>query len=139
MAWLPRCERLIFFSLHREWAGNAEFRDLVASRLDDYSSATSKLEKSAIVSSVLTAVRAKSPNGGFIKKDPLTGQWYEVGERACSWPLLTSELRGSESHARTFSPRDHLTTKVGDFVARERVTQVRVFPHNSLNNLHDSI
>lgn len=25
-----------------------------------------------------------------------------------------------------------MTTKVGDFVARERVTQVRVFPHNSL-------
>jgi hypothetical protein len=70
-----------FLSLHREWAGNAQFRELVASRLDDYSSASSKLEKSAIVACVLSAVRAKSPNGGFIKKDPLTGQWYEVRER----------------------------------------------------------
>ncbi|CAB9499441.1 Nitrilase family, member 2 [Seminavis robusta] len=73
----------------REWSGNTRFRDLVASRLDEYSSASSKLEKSAIVTSVLFAVRNKSPNGGFIKKDPLTGEWYEVG----------------------------------DFVARERVTQ----------------
>ena len=58
--------------------GNARFRDLVGSLLDEYSAATSKLEKSAIVQRVLVEVRSKSPNGGFIKKDPLTGQWYEV-------------------------------------------------------------
>lgn len=58
--------------------GNATFRDLVASKLDEYSAATSKLEKSAIVTSILYQIRTKSPQGGFIKKDPLTGQWYEV-------------------------------------------------------------
>ena len=60
------------------FVGNARFRDLVGSLLDEYSTATSKLEKSAIVQRVLVEVRSKSPNGGFIKKDPLTGQWYEV-------------------------------------------------------------
>lgn len=58
--------------------GNARFRDLVLSRLDEYSAATSKLEKSAIVTSILYSVRTRSPKGGFIKKDPLTGEWYEV-------------------------------------------------------------
>ena len=68
--------------------GNTRFRDLVGSLLDEYSSATSKLEKSAIVQRVLIEVRTKSPNGGFIKKDPLTGQWYEV----CTVTLSTSTL-----------------------------------------------
>lgn len=62
----------------RNWKGNGRFRDLVSSKLDDYSAATSKLEKSAIVTSILFAIRTRTPDGGFIKKDPATGQWYEV-------------------------------------------------------------
>jgi hypothetical protein len=42
-----RVRKLIHYLLFR--TGNAIFRDLVASRLDEYSAATSKLEKSAIV------------------------------------------------------------------------------------------
>jgi len=62
----------------RNWTGNVRFRDLVESRLDDYSVATTKLEKSSIVTAILREIRSRTPNGGFIKKDPATSKWYEV-------------------------------------------------------------
>lgn len=62
----------------RLWVGNEKFRELVASKLEDYSAATSKLEKSAIVAGILQEVRKRSPKGGFIKKDAATGRWHEV-------------------------------------------------------------
>ncbi|KAI2505495.1 adenylyl/guanylyl cyclase [Fragilaria crotonensis] len=60
--------------------GNRRFRKLVAKFLDRYSEATTKLEKSAIVSSIIQTVRSQSPDGGFIKLDPATGMWQEVGD-----------------------------------------------------------
>lgn len=60
--------------------GNARFRDIVAGYLERYSNATAKLEKSYILSDIVCKVRQASPNGGFVKKDPLSGRWYEVGD-----------------------------------------------------------
>jgi hypothetical protein len=52
--------------------------------------ATSKFDKSSIIDEILTTVRnnsrrlksLKGANGGFIKKDEKTGQFYEVGDIA---------------------------------------------------------
>lgn len=60
--------------------GNVSFRALINSRLEEYSEATSKLEKSSIVTSVLSEVRNKSPSGGFIKMDKASGRWHEVSD-----------------------------------------------------------
>ena len=38
------------------------------------------MEKSLIVTTIVDAVRDVSPNGGFVKKDPKTGVWYDVGD-----------------------------------------------------------
>lgn len=51
---------------------------MIEAKLEKYSSATSKLEKSLIVSSIVDSVRDASPDGGFVKKDG--GRWYEVGD-----------------------------------------------------------
>jgi hypothetical protein len=61
-------------------SGNKRFRKLVSHYLDRYSDASTKLEKSAIVSTIIGAVRSRSPNGGFVKLDPATGRWQEVGD-----------------------------------------------------------
>ena len=60
--------------------GNERFRKLVEKRLDEYSSAAAKLEKSYILSDIVCEVRRRSPNGGFVKKDSSSGRWYEVGD-----------------------------------------------------------
>jgi len=48
--------------------------------MSDYQNAKSKLEKSAIISSIVDQVRSNSRIGGFVRKDPLTGQLSEVGD-----------------------------------------------------------
>lgn len=60
--------------------GNEKFRRNVAFKLDQYKVASSKLDKSFILSTIVTEVRKLSPNGGFVKKDPTSGRWYEVGD-----------------------------------------------------------
>lgn len=57
--------------------GNITFREMIMDALDDYSAATSKLEKSNIVSIIVDSVRERSPYGGFVKK--VNGEWFEVG------------------------------------------------------------
>jgi hypothetical protein len=59
-------------------SGNIRFRSLIEEKLSDYAKATTKLEKSTIVSAVLDDVRDKSPLGGFVRCE--NGQWFEVGD-----------------------------------------------------------
>jgi len=60
-------------------AGNKRFRAIVESYLEEYSKATSKVEKSVVVSTIIDLVREASPNGGFVKEE--NGRWYEVGDQ----------------------------------------------------------
>ena len=59
-------------------SGNKRFRALLESKLEEYSKATSKLEKSLLVSSILDAVQQQ--NGSFIKEE--NRQWYQVKEHS---------------------------------------------------------
>jgi len=61
-------------------AGNEKFRRMVADALEAYSNTVTKLEKSYILCEIVAQVRQNSPNGGFVKKDPKDGRWYEVGD-----------------------------------------------------------
>lgn len=58
--------------------GNLRFRQIIKDYIPEYSEATSKLEKSLIVSSIVDAVRDFTPNGGFVKEIE-DGVWVEVG------------------------------------------------------------
>jgi hypothetical protein len=58
--------------------GNQRLRFLVQQCAAQYSSATSKLEKSMIVSSIADVFRLRSC-GGFVKKE--NDEWYEVGDQ----------------------------------------------------------
>lgn len=58
--------------------GNSRFRQKVATMLDEYSKAKSKLDKSGVLAIVVDRIRADSPGGGFVKQDE-KGRWYEVG------------------------------------------------------------
>lgn len=57
---------------------NKHFRELVQSHLEKYSKASSKLEKSLVVSDIVDTIREGSPNGGFVRC--IDGVWYEVGD-----------------------------------------------------------
>lgn len=58
--------------------GNVNFRRMIESNLEPYSRANTKPLKSALVTSIVNAVRQASPEGGFVKE--VDGAWYEVGD-----------------------------------------------------------
>jgi hypothetical protein len=47
--------------------------------LAEYSRAKSKLDKSGVLSTVVAQIRAKSPNGGFVKQDE-QDRWFAVSD-----------------------------------------------------------
>lgn len=59
--------------------GNIRFKGIIRSKLTDYNAATSKVEKTLIVTAIVDAVRDYSRDGGFVKQDK-TGAWYDVGD-----------------------------------------------------------
>lgn len=60
--------------------GNQRFRKIVFDCLPKYADASAKLEKTYIICDVVNRIRKGSPNGGFVKKDPSTGRYVEVGD-----------------------------------------------------------
>ena len=70
--------------------GNLAFRKLVNSKLDEYSMARSKLQKSAIVTDIVDMIRRGSPEGGFVKEK--NGEWYEVGDHIAREKTGTSDF-----------------------------------------------
>jgi hypothetical protein len=62
----------------RDHQGNISFRVAVEHAIDRYAEASSKIEKSLVVSKIIEAIREASPDGGFVKKE--SGRWFEVGD-----------------------------------------------------------
>jgi hypothetical protein len=62
----------------RDHQGNQLFRVAVEFAIDRYSEASTKIEKSLVVSKIVESIREKSPDGGFVKKE--SGRWFEVGD-----------------------------------------------------------
>ena len=60
--------------------GNQRFRKLVSARAEDYAAASTRTDKTFIVTSIVSEIRKGAPKGGFVKKDSTTGRWYEVGD-----------------------------------------------------------
>ena len=59
--------------------GNQRFRKMVSDMLAKYSDTNSKLDKTFIICGIVDRVRTKSPLGGFVKKDPTSGRYFQVG------------------------------------------------------------
>jgi hypothetical protein len=58
--------------------GNQRLRQIVESYVEEYSAASSRQDKSDILSAIVNEVRSACPDGGFIKQDPVTERWFEV-------------------------------------------------------------
>lgn len=63
--------------------GNRRFRLCIENNLQRYNKATSKHERSLVVTSIVDAIRDSrtSEHGGFVRKDVASGRWYEVGDK----------------------------------------------------------
>eukprot|EP00934_Nitzschia_sp_Nitz4_P005686 Nitzschia sp. Nitz4//scaffold2_size372955//170467//171643//NITZ4_000420-RA/size372955-snap-gene-0.80-mRNA-1//-1//CDS//3329546769//5676//frame0 len=70
--------------------GNKNFRDLIQNNVGPYIAAKTKLEKSEAIAEIVDKVRRRRPLGGFIKRDPSSGRWFQIKE---------SEARDKVGHA----------------------------------------
>ncbi|KAG7363538.1 nucleotide-sugar transporter [Nitzschia inconspicua] len=57
--------------------GNIRLKALAATFLDKYDAASTKAEKSEIVSTIVNVVRSRCPTAAFVKQDEQDGRWYE--------------------------------------------------------------
>ena len=60
--------------------GNECFRTVIEARLDEYTNAASRIEKTMIIREIIANIRAKTPEGGFVKYDPIKKRYFEIGE-----------------------------------------------------------
>lgn len=60
--------------------GNECFRKVIDDRLDEYTKAASKIEKTMIIREIIANIREKTPLGGFVKYDPMRKTYFEIGE-----------------------------------------------------------
>jgi len=60
-------------------AGNMRLKQIVLSRLDEYSSAIFQREKSQILRTIINQIRSYN-RGAFVKQDPKTMRWFKTGD-----------------------------------------------------------
>ena len=55
-----------------------------------YLNVSTKYQKSEVIAKIVAEVRAKSPGGGFVKKDFYSNRWFEVGDEKARDKVGTS-------------------------------------------------
>jgi len=81
-------------------SGNVHFRELVESHKRDYlDPRTKKLEKAIIAARLVASIRNLDPPGKFLKEDPHTGMWVEIGDER-AWKKAGQALRESAPEIR---------------------------------------
>eukprot|EP00804_Cyclotella_cryptica_P020644 CCRYP_003469-RA/>CCRYP_003469-RA protein AED:0.30 eAED:0.30 QI:462/1/1/1/0/0.5/2/451/775 len=80
--------------------GNVRFREMVDSLKREYlDPRTKKIEKARIAARLVTAIRRSDPPGRFLKEDPHTGLWIEIGDER-AWKKAGQALRESAPEIR---------------------------------------
>jgi hypothetical protein len=117
--------------------GNQRFRQLVGSRLQEYCSAATKLEKSCIIGEMVDHLRS---HGGFVKKSLKDGRWYQLGgflsrektSQAIRDALADQRKSNSESKKELRSSKPHRAA-VSD-VNFQASLRAQLIKHPSTNN-----
>jgi hypothetical protein len=120
--------------------GNQRFRQLVESRLQDYSSAANKLEKSCIICEIVTYLRNRSPHGAFVKMSSKDGRWYQLGDflsrektsQAFRDALVDRHSSINESKKELLNRKPHRAAVSEGTV--QATLQVQPIPHPITNN-----
>ena len=80
--------------------GNVRFRALVDAHKRTYlDPRTKKVEKARIAARIVSDVRALDPPGRFLREDPHTGMWVEIGDER-AWKKAGQALRESAPEIR---------------------------------------
>mmetsp|Transcript_27875 Transcript_27875/g.52537 ORF Transcript_27875/g.52537 Transcript_27875/m.52537 type:complete len:966 (-) Transcript_27875:599-3496(-) len=80
--------------------GNIRFREMVDAYKREYlDPRTKKVEKARIAARIVNTIRTLDPKGKFLKEDPHTGLWVEIGDER-AWKKAGQALRESAPEIR---------------------------------------
>jgi hypothetical protein len=90
-------------------AGNRRYLELVRGETERYGKSASRLEKRRVAEDIVRRVRDQTPPGRFLKKDPGTGLWGEVGnEGAIEKTMRALHDRSTDRRPLQVAARDAL-------------------------------
>lgn len=115
--------------------GNQRFRALVKLNKDAYASATSKYEKSQIVTHIRNTVRQATPEGGFVKL--IDGIYHEVGDRTASEKIgqtFRDLLHTKYSSSTKAKARSRIQKRVEEFRSESPTTGVQAKEDSTTND-----
>ena len=69
-----------------------------------YLNVSTKYQKSEVIAKIVAEVRAKSPGGGFVKKDFYSNRWFEVGDEKARDKVGTSNKTLHHSNIHRSGP-----------------------------------
>ena len=61
--------------------GNTRYLIVLNAALAKYSRAQTKFQKWHLANEIATSIRRVNPQGGFVARDDVTGQWYQIGDK----------------------------------------------------------
>ena len=94
--------------------GNRRFRLLVDINLPKYAAAKSKLAKTTIVVGILDAIREGTNHvGGFVKLNPKTNRWFEVGDEVAR-EKIGQQFRVAMAATTKPTPKTKKESKMND-------------------------
>ena len=76
--------------------GNIRFRTMIENRVDQYCRAETKVVKSAVVVSIVHAIRVLSPAGGFVRFSVKRGCYVEIGDELVSQDFMNARVCKSQ-------------------------------------------
>ncbi|CAB9524919.1 Nitrilase family, member 2 [Seminavis robusta] len=87
----------------KQHVANRRFTKMITDIAVEYSAAPCKAEKGVILTKLINRIHDQSPDAGFVRKDPITGQWSLVEESLARQTAaqalrnhLSSEYRSSK-------------------------------------------
>lgn len=101
--------------------GNLRLRQIVAPKLSTYLQAKSRMDKTAVIMEVIDQVRANSPNGGFLKQNFKTGQYFEVGDFLAREKTAQTFRDALSEHYRSSNPAKK-KQRVQTFISNKKST-----------------
>lgn len=108
----------------KQHSGNKKFNALIARMAPEYSSAPCKAEKGIILTRLINEIHDQAADAGFVRKDPVTGQWTLVEE---------SLARQTAAQAmRNFLHSDYRSSK--QFKSKRRTQLIKEMKSSTSNN-----
>ena len=107
-----------------QWEGNRRFQVIIAMNQEKYLKAPERKDKSKLLDSIVRTVRDLRPRAGFVRQDPATGRWYEIGDHQARRKVGHAIRDATSAHKKKTKQSKKRTAKSKEAIA-EKVSRTK--------------